>query len=137
MANICLACSCEQNTCTDYDDYIDDARCIPKPDLNIKSSQVLTQNPETEKWVSLLVVLENKGNATADDVHWVLDTDSTQPNPTYGPFSVEAGKSVDIYPAVKYLWPATYNTVFTVDYDNLIEEGDETNNAISIPITVS
>jgi len=135
--NDCVGCSCEQNDCTAYDEYTGDTRCILKPDLSIKSAEVLTPNPVKEEWVTLQVIIENLGDAAADDVYWVLDTDSAQPNPSYGPFSVEAGKTVDTYPAVKYMWPGGYSLMFTLDIDNLVDETDETNNEVILPLTVS
>ena len=107
------------------------------PDLIIKSSQVLTPAPTAGSWTTFQIIIENIGDFIASDAYWLFDTDSAEDNPSYGPFDLEAGKTVDIYPAVKYTSAGTYNPVFTVDYNNAIEERDETNNQVTIPVMIS
>ena len=107
------------------------------PDLSIKSSKVLTPIPTANQWTTFQIILENIGDAVANNIYWILDTDSPENNPTYGPFDLEAGKTVDIYPAVKYTSAGTYAPVYTVDYADSILEYDETNNQVVVPVVVS
>ncbi|MBW2984135.1 S8 family serine peptidase [Candidatus Woesearchaeota archaeon] len=110
--------------------------CI-SPDLTIKSSKVLTPTPAAGSWTTFQIVLENIGDVIAGNIYWVLDTDSAEDNPSFGPFDLDPGKTVDIYPVVKYTSAGTYAPVFTVDYNNTIQEYNETNNQITIPVTVT
>ncbi|MEE9525778.1 MAG: cellulase family glycosylhydrolase [Candidatus Woesearchaeota archaeon] len=133
--------------CSSSDDYQEKEICadtcsggscisVDYPDLNVKSADVLSSNLGVNKFIGLHIVLENKGNVTANNVFWELDTDSSQVNPNYGPTTIEPGKTIDIYPVVKYSAAGDYNLIFYVDLSGLIEEEDETNNEAGIPLTI-
>ncbi|MBW2984056.1 hypothetical protein KY361_03020, partial [Candidatus Woesearchaeota archaeon] len=107
------------------------------PDLRISSSKVLTPTPAAGSWTTFQIVLENIGDVIAGNIYWILDTDSAEDNPSFGPFDLDPGKTVDIYPVVKYTSAGTYAPVFTVDYNNTIQEYDETNNEQTISLVMS
>jgi len=110
--------------------------CTSVVDLLVKSAKVITKNLTTGKWISLQYVVENIGSIATENASWELDTDSPQPNPVYGQFTVEPGETVDIYPAVKYAWPGNYSLVFSIDTAGLVDEHNETNNQAVMQITI-
>jgi len=106
------------------------------PDLSISSCELVSQNPATNDWVMFKVVLNNTGFSTAENIYWKMDTDSPEQNQIFGPFSLNVGEHVNIYPEYKYNSTGTYNPTFIVDFDGLIIEENELNNQASIPVTI-
>jgi hypothetical protein len=81
--------------------------------------------------------IKNIGNAMADPVYWMIDTDFSNE-------FLERTKSVSLAPGKStlggFLWTyfqsGSYNPKVIVDFDNLVDESDETNNEESISVTV-
>jgi parallel beta-helix repeat protein len=133
--NSCVDCECEENSCSNYDESVNDERCLFS-DLVVESYEITSSSLRTRQWIMINIVVKNDGDKKAENIYWELDTGSSQNNPNHGPFSLEPGQSVDINAAVKYTSSGSYNLVFEVDKDNSVEEYDETNNEIEIDLTI-
>ncbi len=106
-------------------------------DLIIKSARVYTKEPEVGKWTSFEITIENTGIGTAAMIEWAFESGMPEQNLTFGEFTVEPGNTVDIYPAFKYNSSGNYNAVFTIDPDNVVYETDNSNNNVTIPVTIA
>ena len=106
-------------------------------DLNITSATVATPSPMVNRLTSLRIIIENTGDIAANNIYWYFDTNSSQNNLGFGPFDLAPGETVHAYPGAFYNVSGTYNPVFTVDINGTIVEYDETNNQVTIPVTVS
>jgi hypothetical protein len=108
------------------------------PDLEIESSQVyLPASPTAGEWTMFKVILNNTGFETANNIYWLFDTDSADENDVYGPFSLDAGKVVIIYPEINYTTAGSYSPTFIADYNDTIIEVNEGNNNVVIPVNIA
>jgi hypothetical protein len=110
---------------------------VTMPDLAIQSSRVYTSSPTAGTWTVFKVVVENIGSVAANNVYWLFDTDSAEPNHSFGPFSILPSKTLVVYPEITYASAGSYNPVFTVDINDTVSESDETNNDVTIPVIIS
>jgi hypothetical protein len=83
--------------------------------------------------------VENTGFMNATDVYWKMSTGSpTWPyEESFEPFSLGVGDSIIIYPQYSYDSPGNYTPIFIIDPDDYILENNETNNNVTIPVTIS
>jgi hypothetical protein len=111
---------------------------VPTTDLVVKSAKVLyPKTPKAREWMTFQVFVENKGAIAAENIYWTFDTGSSDAGISFGPFTLNPGKTVDIYPEIKYSAAGKYNPTFRIDSNNTVRESDETNNIAVIPLTVS
>ncbi len=87
--------------------------------------------------VAFLFKIKNVGNAIADPVYWMVDTNSPDANPERTtPASLEPGKfTLGGFPWT-YSQSGNYAPKVIVDFDNLIDESNEDNNEMSILVSV-
>lgn len=111
----------------------ENALCM-KPDLAVSDLSIQRLNGKT---VTLAFTIENIGNAIAELVYWMIDTNSTAESlRRIAPISLEPGADTRAYMMFTYPDSGTFNPRAIVDPDNLINESDEGNNEQSIFISV-
>lgn len=87
--------------------------------------------------VVLAFTIKNIGDFMAENVYWIVDTNSFDTNPERTvPTVLEPGEWTRAYLMWTYAESGNYNPKVIVDFDNLINESDEGNNEISIEVSV-
>ncbi|MEJ2268135.1 MAG: CARDB domain-containing protein, partial [Nanoarchaeota archaeon] len=91
--------------------------------------------------IILAFKIENIGETIANPVYWKIDSDSSDTNPErIEPVILnqinEKNSWTKAYMKLIYSQPGDYNPRVIVDFDNLINEKNETNNEASILITI-
>jgi hypothetical protein len=125
--NDCLGnCSCENNACSVYNVSINDPICAASNDIYISYflGKKLGGNKVAFSWM-----INNVGAYELTDVSWQIDTGESIITGTVDSLSSN-GKKYGIY-TYEYLTLGTYTVTFTADYNNTINELDETNNDVS------
>ncbi len=90
-----------------------------------------------DKEVFVSFTIKNIGEVPADEVYWMIDTDSDDENPKRtSPINLDTGEWTRAFMKIVYLHPGTYFPKVIVDQDNIVSETDENNNENSIFITV-
>ncbi len=121
---------CENGECKEQD--------FDLPDLTVTDLRVQNVNG---KEVVLGFTIRNIGSAIAENVYWMVDTDSDDENPERtSSANLTIGGWIRAYMKIIYLHPGIYNPKVIVDHDNLVDESDdesdETNNEKTIFVVV-
>ncbi len=105
-----------------------------KPDLTIIDLAI--QNIK-EKTVVLAFTVKNIGEIATDNVYWMVDTNSTDENPErMTSANLEPGTWTRAYMMWTYSQSGIYRPEAIVDFEDLIEESNESNNQLSINLSV-
>ncbi len=109
------------------------AECV-YPDLIIED--LVIQKNENQI-VVLAFTIKNIGNFIAENIFWMVDTDSGDDNPErIEAINLDVGDFERVYMRWTYASSGTYNPNVIVDFDNLILESNEDNNEGSILVDV-
>ncbi len=104
------------------------------PDLNVTD---LVIQSITEKTITLAFTIKNIGDAIADQVYWMIDTNSSDKNPERTISStLNPGEWTRAYMMWDYSQSGNYTPTVIVDFNNSINESDEENNEASIEVSV-
>ena len=104
------------------------------PDLIVKDVNIQGINGKT---VILSFTIENIGEGFANNIYWMVDTNSFDENPKRtNPISLSPGGSTKAFMILKYSVSGNYAPLIIVDFDNLIYESNELNNKQSISVTI-
>ena len=109
------------------------AECV-YPDLVVEN--VVIQNIQ-DKTVVLAFTIKNIGNFIAENVYWMIDTDSGDINPERtDAVELGVGEFTRAYMLWEYAVSGTYNPNVIIDFEDLIIEFNESNNEESIEVIV-
>ncbi|MEK6913633.1 MAG: CARDB domain-containing protein [Nanoarchaeota archaeon] len=136
---ICSSYICSENLNIDEQRVIDcTTGCqndlCEKPDLII--GDLVIQKKEGKK-VTLAFTIGNNGNASANPVYWMVDTNSVDENlKRTSAITLNYKDATRAYMMINYSNSGTYHPKVIVDFNNLINETNEANNEASISVTV-
>jgi len=106
----------------------------PLPDLTVTN---LIVQSTSGKNVTLAFTVKNIGNATANSVYWMVDSNSSDPDPKrITPISLAPGNWTRAYMVLTYGNSGTYRPKAIVDFNNIVSEFNESNNQQSISVIV-
>jgi len=105
----------------------------PLPDLTVTN---LIVQSISGKNVTLAFTIKNNGNATANPVYWMVDTGSGNQIRRTSPIPLGVGNWTRAYMALSYLNSGNYLATVIADPDNLVSESNDSNNELSILVTV-
>ena len=105
-----------------------------KPDLVIEGFR---EADKIGNYVLFEFKIKNIGTKKAENIYWIINMDSNDPNPTSStPISLEPGDLIKLMPVAHYENTGTYNPKVIVDYNNIIAELDEDNNQQSVSVII-
>lgn len=105
-----------------------------KPDLIVED---LVRQKIEGREVTLAFTITNVGGESAEEVYWMVDTDSSDANPKRtSPISLGVEEWTRAYMKWTYASSGNYKPEVFVDFDNLIQEVSESNNKESISVSV-
>lgn len=106
------------------------------PDLTVTSITFSTAYPVKNHLTSIALIVENKGDASASNIHIRLWDGEMQFRDEIIDF-LDVGKSQPIF--IDYIFTSigTHSIIAQVDPDNNIEEGDESNNEMTMNVNVA
>lgn len=109
------------------------AQCL-YPDLVVED--LIIQNIVGQN-VVLAFTIKNIGDFIAENVYWKVDTNSSDTDPERTvPVVLEPGEETRAYMLLNYVISGTYNPKAIVDFDNLINESNESNNELDIEVSI-
>ena len=115
-------------------DEIDDKSC---PDLSIYHYSLYNpKNPVAGDDIVFKIEVKNTGYSKAENIGWILETNSSDQYQQAGGFSLDVLESIWIYPEFSYNSAGNYSPRFILDYQGEIMEDDETNNEVVFSISV-
>jgi len=103
------------------------------PDLVVENPY-FSKIEGTKVW--LVFTIKNIGNAIANPVYWMVDTNSSNDNPNMTEPTLNPGKSILAGFKWDYMQPGNYTSNVIVDFGYLINESDEGNNEASILVSI-
>ena len=104
------------------------------PDLVVKDVNIQNINGKT---VVLGFTIENAGESFAENVYWMIDTNSSDENPKRtNPISLGPRDFTKAFMTLEYSVLGNYNPVIIVDFDNYVHESNEFNNKQSISVNL-
>ncbi|MBD3248712.1 hypothetical protein GF336_01585 [Candidatus Woesearchaeota archaeon] len=107
------------------------------PDL--KTRYLFNQYPKSPgagDRITIIFDLENIGNKDAEDIAWRLYSGSSDPGDSGTVSRLKKGKGMFIVAILRYAAEGTYYPRLEIDYQNKIEELDETNNQNDMQLEV-
>jgi len=111
-----------------------DSGTCKKPDLIVEDLKI--QKIEDKK-IFLTFIIKNIGNAIAENVLWMVDTNSSDENPKREKFvNLKENEFALGGFSWTYSQSGNYNPKVIVDFDNLVEEFNESNNEMSIFVKI-
>jgi len=106
------------------------------PDLTILHFvKQYPQNPVAGQEITFALNVENIGDSEANDVKWIIYTGDG--NSINGVVSLQPGKGTLLLRNYTYSNPGSYNAVAKIDYQNEIDEKDESNNEKSLSLNIA
>ncbi len=110
----------------------DGAECM-YPDLVVENLY-FSEIEGTKVW--LIFTIKNIGNAIADSIYWMVDTNSSDENQIRNSTNLAPGNTILGGFSWTYAESGNYNPTVIVDFDNLINESNESNNEMNISVSV-
>lgn len=114
---------------------------VPMPDLIVEDVVIQFPAPPADlvhgQNILLGFTVKNVGEATANNVMWMIDTGSGDSNPERTvPITLSPGDGDRAFLFVNYASPGTYTATVISDHDDLVSESNEGNNGATIELEV-
>ncbi|UCD03290.1 MAG: hypothetical protein JSV63_01480, partial [Candidatus Aenigmatarchaeota archaeon] len=113
----------------------------PLPDLIVEDVVVQYPAPPDDlvhgQDIMLGFTVKNVGDTTADNVLWMIDTGSSDPNPERTvPITLSPGEEARAFLIIIYAQPGSYTATVIADHNDLVSESNENNNDDTIDLVV-